>query len=301
MKSNIQFALLVFVLGNTTAIAIPQQSLIQTAKSKPIATTVASKPSQQDFSYETYAALLARYVDDKGMVNYKALKASRKQLDDSIAELNTIEPDKYHKWPDENKIAFWINAYNVLTLKAIIDNYPIKSSSLKSLLYPKNSIRQIPGVWDKLAFPVLGKQITLSQIEHNMLRKQLNEPRIHMALVCAAKGCPQLRNEPYVGGKLNSQLDDQIAKFLKNTDKFRIDRNKGRVYLSSIVKWFGEDFVKKYGTDRQFKGHSKAQRAVLNLIIKYIGKNDSQYLLSNNYKIKYINYDWSLNENTSRK
>src|SRR3990172_4988462 len=118
------------------------------------------------FSYENYAHVLRTYIDDRGMVDYKNLQQGR----------------------DKKRIAFWINSYNALTLEAILNHYPIRPSVLKSLVYPQNSIRQIPGVWDELQFSVVGRAVTLNQIEHEFLRKEFNEPRIHFALVCASKG-----------------------------------------------------------------------------------------------------------------
>src|SRR5262245_16725581 len=171
----------------------------------------------------SYAAALKTYVDDQGMVNYRALRANRTQLDDFAASVGRLDPKVYEGWEEPEKIAFLINAYNALTLEAILANYPIKPSVTGAMLYPKNSIRQIPGVWDRLEFQLLGKPATLDDMEHRMLRKQFNEPRIHMALVCASIGCPTLRNEPYVAERLSEQLDDQTRKFISNPLKFRID------------------------------------------------------------------------------
>jgi len=187
-----------------------------------------------------------------------------------------------------------------LTLKAIIDNYPIKSSWLKSRIYPKNSIRQISGVWKKLEFRVMGQNVTLWQIEHEILRKKFNEPRIHMAMVCAAMGCPPLRREPYVGNKLDEQLDDQTRQFLSNPEKFDINSSKDTVYLSEIFKWFAEDFVGKYSPGRNIGRHDKEMSAVLNFIASYIKGAQKKYVLAGKYKIKYIDYDWSLNEQRTR-
>ena len=197
-------------------------------------------------------------------------------------------------------MAFWINVYNALTLKAIVDHYPIQSSFLKSFVYPRNSIRQIPGVWDKLTFSVMGRDMTLDEIEHRVLRARFNEPRIHMALVCAAKGCPPLRNEQYTAAKLERQLDDQTNRFLSNAKKFRIDRENKTVYLSPIFDWFGDDFIKTYRANRAFQGYSAKERAVLNFVSRYLGDPDRMYLEKGGYSLSYLPYDWSLNEKVSR-
>lgn len=254
------------------------------------------KAKSETISYDGYATLLNEYVDDKGLVNYMGLKGNRALLDNFIDTLAKLDPKAYEGWNDNQKIAFWINAYNALTLKAIIDHYPIASSFFKSLVYPENSIRQIPGVWDELEFTVMGRKMTLDGIEHKTLRAKFDEPRIHMALVCAAMGCPKLRTEPYFGDRLDEQLSDQTKKFVSNPDKVRIDQTQKKVYLSSIFKWFGDDFIKKYGEDSKFKGVSASERAVLNFIQPYLTTAQRRFIENNSLTIEYLDYDWSLNE-----
>jgi hypothetical protein len=260
----------------------------------------AQEQDSSAFDYADYAAVLKTYVDDKGMVDYRGLKASPEKLIGYVEAMSRLPRSRYEGWSDDAKIAFWLNAYNGLTLKAIIDNYPIKSSFFKSAVYPKNSIRQIGGVWDKLKFPVMGQKLTLEHIEHKILRVQFNEPRIHMALVCAAMGCPTLRNEPYAPGRLDEQLDDQTRDFLGNRSKFRIDRGRKRVYLSAIFKWFGKDFVKTYGPSRNLGRHDKTKSSALSFVAGYLDESDKSYVTAGNYRVAYLDYDWSLNEQKRR-
>jgi hypothetical protein len=248
------------------------------------------------FSYEGHAKTLSAHVDGQGIVNYTGLKADRKGLDAFVSSLAALDPELFGKWSDKEKIAFWINAYNALTLRVIIDNYPIKASFFSALRFPQNSIRQIKGAWDEIQFPVMGRKVTLDNIEHDTLRKQFDEPRIHVALVCAALGCPPLRNEPYIPTKLESQLDDQARRFFKDPGKFRVDREEGRVYLSSIFKWFGGDFVKAYGSSKGFPGKGETERAVLNFSSNCVDQDVKSYLEKGGYSISYLPYDWSLNE-----
>lgn len=247
------------------------------------------------FPYDAYARVLKTYVNAQAMVNYKVLKAQQKDLDAFVPLLGRVDPDAYNRWSEKERIAFWVNAYNALTLAVIITHYPIQSSYLTSLVFPKNSIRQIPGVWDRIQFSVMGRKLVLNDIEHVILRRQFNEPRIHLALVCASIGCPSLRNEPYTGDRLDAQLDDQARRFLKDFRKFRIDRHQGRVHLSSIFKWFGGDFLKTYGTDEKFAGSGRTERAVLHFVSRYLDEPDRQYLVKEKYSIAYLDYDWSLN------
>ncbi len=268
-----------------------------------IATTVYPEQTKQadvsGFKYVDYATLLKKYVDPNGMVNYKELKKDRSRLDAFVDSMAALKRKSYDKWKDQDKIAFWLNAYNAFTLKAIIDNYPIKSSFLKSRLYPKNSIRQIKGVWTKLKFDVMGTKLSLKHIEHEILRKEFNEPRIHVAMVCAAMGCPPLRNKPYEGKKLDKQLDDQSRKFLSNPLKFR--HEKDVLYLSPIFKWFGEDFIKTYGSKTCFAGYDGKDGAVLKFIARYLKEDRRLWVKSiKRHEIEYQGYDWTLNEQKAK-
>lgn len=248
------------------------------------------------FSYDDYEAVLKDHVDDKGMVNYKKLKTSHQKLNAFVAAMSKIQPKSYEKWNRKEQITLWLNAYNALTIKAIVDKYPIKSSFFTSRIYPKNSIRQIPGVWSKIKFNVMEKDLTLGHIEHEILRKKFDEPRIHMAMVCAAMGCPPLLTQPYIAQRLDEQLEGRTRRFLANPAKFRIDRKAGVVYLSPIFKWFKDDFVGKYAPEKNISGHGKEVSAVLNFIAGHLEKPDSDYILAGNFRIKYLKYDWSLNE-----
>jgi len=191
-----------------------------------------------DHTHALYADVLKSVLRD-GRVDYAKLKSNPAPLQKYLRTLSEVSPADFQKWDANKKLSFWINAYNALTFKAIIDHYPIQSSFVASLRYPKNSIRQIPGVWDELTFSIMGQPMTLNHIEHEIIRKEFKEPRIHMALVCAALGCPPLREQPFVGERLNKQLDDQAQLFLRNDQKFRLNQGKAEVHLSMIFKWFG--------------------------------------------------------------
>lgn len=257
--------------------------------------------TEKSFSYEDYSLILANYVDEGGRVNYRKLKENERKLMVFLQALESLEVQIYKGWSQEESIAFWINAYNALTLKAIVENYPIKPSFFKSLRFPKNSIRQIPGVWDTMTFKVMGEELTLGYIEHQVLRKKFQEPRIHMALVCAAQSCPPLRQEPYEGEALSEQLNDQAQRFLSDKRNFFIDKKKGTVYLSSIFKWYGEDFFTPDSSEERFQGYKPREKAVLNFISRYLSKEDNMSLGKDFLAVKYLKYDWALNEQEESK
>jgi hypothetical protein len=257
---------------------------------------LSAREAEEKFSSEKYYNVLKTYVDEKGKVNYRELKENKKEMKVFLETLEKLDPEEYQSWSDEEKISLWINAYNVLTLKAILDQYPLKESSFRTRKYPRNSIRQISGVWNKIKFPVMGKAITLDHIEHKILRKEFQEPRIHMALVCAAIGCPPLRQEPYKAKMLNEQLDDQTRRFLSEPNNFLIDKEQRLVYLSAIFKWYGKDFIGSYEPLNRFKKSNRKEGAVLYFISHYLQEEDRRFLEQGSYSIKYLDYDWTLNE-----
>jgi hypothetical protein len=256
----------------------------------------AGEEPETAFPYEDYARMLSRYVDDEGMVDYKRLKANRRPLDRFVRSLGRLDRATYRGWTEDQKVAFLTNAYNAITLKIIIDNYPIKAGWFGSLRWPKNSIRQIDGVFDGIEHRVMGPKMTLDDIEHETLRKEFTEPRIHLTLVCAAMSCPRLLDEPYVGHRLDEQFKLQARDFVRQEDNFRIDRGDDRVGISSIFKWFGEDFIPTHRTETHFTHLSKKKSAVLNYLKDHVSDRDRRYLLGGDYDVKYIDYDWSLNE-----
>jgi len=254
-----------------------------------------SFPAKSAPSATDYRSVLNQFVDNDGLVNYQALKSNRAPLDGFVVFLSKIRKDDYDKWPKKEKIAFWLNAYNAITLQTIVDHYPIRKSGFFSN-GKTGGIKDIPGAWDGIKHVVLGEPMVLNHIEHEILRKQFREPRIHFALVCASIGCPYLRVEPYVGKRLDEQLDDQARRFLATPSKFRIDRTGRKVYLSSIFKWFGSDFQEKYGSQSPFKGYSGKNSADLNFIIRYLSDPDQRELLTEKYEVEYLDYDWNLND-----
>lgn len=248
----------------------------------------AARPAPDVPHYNEYLAVLMAFVDENGLVDYAGLRDQRGDLDDFARDIAEVSRGAYDAWPDEDQIAFWVNAYNALTLRAIIDNYPIKPATPNGN-YPLNSIRQIPGVWDRTRVRVLGEDVTLQYIETKYLRRDFHEPRIHMALVCAAMSCPKLRNEPYQGATLKAQLDDQMRSFLSNPKHFRIDRVKGTVRVSEIFRWYAEDFAPANTPKADLE-----RSALVTATTPYLGDADRAFLKT--ARIEYASYDWTLNE-----
>ncbi len=257
------------------------------------------KSDNFDHSYSTYNSLLNEYVENAS-VNYEGFIDSRAEFETFLRTIGSVNENDYESWTQEQKLTFWINAYNAFTIKAIIDHYPIKRSfSLVGIFYaPSNSILQIKGVWTKLQFRALDRMVTLDEIEHQILRKEFNEPRIHMAINCASISCPNLSKEAYVPQRLEQQLAQASIDFVNNPSKgIQIDEQKGKVKLSKIFKWFGEDFIPNYGGTKLFNNYSLKENAVLNFTADYLeSQQTKEYLMNKKLKIGYLGYDWHLNE-----
>ncbi len=180
--------------------------------------------------YDKYAALLKKYVDDNGMIDYTKLRRKRSEIKDLLNHFARLETKTYQSWSKEDKIALWINAYNVQMLNVITKNYPIESSRFMRVLWPPTSIRHIDrniGGIKKRKFYVMDEEFTLEEIEQKILRDQFDEPRALLAITHASLSSPVLRNKPYSGAGLDMQLDEQVKKFLSSEKAFRIERDKG--------------------------------------------------------------------------
>ena len=252
--------------------------------------------------HDKCAAILKAFVDDEGMVDYTKLNRKKSQLSKLLDEFAKLDPNEYNSWSKEDKIAFWLNAYNMQRLEIIVDNYPIKSSRWGRVFWwPPSSIRYIDkdiGGIDKQKFFVMKEEFTLARIEERFFYKEFDEPRVFFALSLNSLSSPPLRNEPYYGYKLDEQLNDQAKRFLSSSRAFNIDRKKQRVYLSALLQpsRHGKKFVSKYQTEKKFKDQPRAIRAILNFVTNYISEQDVFFLENERYSVKYIPYDWRIND-----
>jgi len=263
------------------------------------------KPALRVTFHDKCAKILNAVVDKSGMVHYRKVKLRRTMLEKILDDFAILDRKVYDAWPTNDKIAFWINAYNMQMLRIIADNYPIKTNRFSLRFWPPSSIRHIAptnkiGVskWDKYKFYVIDEEFTLSEIEERLFRKQFKDPRALFALTHATLSGPLLADMPYYGDTLSAQLDEQVKRFLTKPRAFKIDRQKKILQISALFqeRWYGKDFVEKYGTDLKFKQQKKTVRAVLSFINKYVSPDDTRFLEIENYTIGYINYDWRAND-----
>jgi hypothetical protein len=228
--------------------------------------------------HEPLDALLRAHVK-KGVVDYRALKGKERELDAYIDVLDRTDPSTLSG--DKDRLAFWINAYNAFTLKLILERYP-----------GIRSFKEIPQRWSQKHWSVGGQPRSLEEIEHSILRKELHDPRVHFALVCASRSCPDIRSEAYDPIRLDTQFDEQTRSFLKDATKGFLARSESgvffgvnhRVYLSSILKWFSEDF----GSDG---------KNTIDFVLLYIGDEGREFvnLHRRELPVRFLDYDWSLN------
>ncbi len=228
-----------------------------------------------DHTHKPFDVILKKYVS-QGLVNYKALKNDDQSLNRYLETLSNVSEVQYNAFAQNEKLAFLINAYNAFTLRLILDYYPI--GSIGDIGSPINNLNLLRGTpWKKEFFTLLGKTRTLDWIEHEKLRKDFSEPRIHFAIVCASIGCPSLSSDAYSGKILEKQLQSAKLTFLGNPNKNSYNSEKNILRLSKIFSWFQGDFTKK-GTLIEFVQEGFTEKI----------KEDAT--------IEYNDYSWKLNE-----
>jgi hypothetical protein len=213
-------------------------------------------------------ALVKKHVAQDGMVDYAGFLKDKKALQHYVDYLSTHQPSA--KWSKNEKLAYWINAYNAFTVKLIVDHYPVKS--IKDI---KKGIPFVNSVWDIPFIPMGKEKIDLNYIEHSILRKEFKDPRIHAAINCASFSCPLLRNEAYTANEIDRQLEEAMRKFINDPQRNQVD--KSSVKISKIFSWFSGDF--------KLNGAS-----VIDYLNKYAKKS-----IDYNAKMDYLDYDWDLN------
>lgn len=214
----------------------------------------------QKVDYSTWDKLLKKYVDKDGNVDYGNFQSELGLLN-SYLEQQTKNPVSEYD-TNESKLVYYINLYNAATVKLILDNYPI------------SSIKDLKGPWNKQVITIRGKQLSLGDIEHNILRK-MDEPRIHFAINCASYSCPKLLNEAFTVEQLEEQLEKTARNFINDPNKNILKKEQTK--LSQIFKWYKKDFTETMS------------------LMDYINQY-STIKMAKDTDIEYTNYDWSLNE-----
>lgn len=221
-----------------------------------------------------YQDILNSYVED-GLVDYSGLKSNQNILKEYLEQISSTSRKTFMQWDKNKQLAFLINLYNAQTLDLVADNYPVKSI--------KNISSDSGGPWKQPIVNLFGQKITLDALENEVIRKNYPDPRVHFALVCAALSCPDLIDTPYQAEILEHLLDQQTKEFLSDSGKNSIDTKQEKLRISPIFDWFKEDFIAQSGS-------------VIEFVNPYFENKANK-----KFKIEYTNYDWSLNDQNTKK
>ena len=240
----------------------------------------------QPFDHSAWDQFLKQFVNDKGEVNYQAAQKNPALLDDYLKQLSKINfREFFTNWPREEKLAVWLNAYHAGITQIILEHYPIKS------------INDIPGVWDLPIVKIGGQTFSLNQIRSRELIKVFRDEKIHFALSCAAESCPQLRREAFTGPRMEGQLFLAAREFVNNSQYNQITPGKKAILISHLFEWYAIDFTLDFGSPENDDKLSPQELAVLSFIAHYLEDAEKlEYLEEGNYKIKYLPFDWNLND-----
>ena len=240
-------------------------------------------PAATPIEHTIWDGLLKKHVSPEGDVNYKGFIEDKAILDSYLTLLSDNAPNK-KTWTKDQQLAYWINAYNAFTVKLIVEYYPV--TSIKDI---KKGVPFVNTVWDMKFFTIGGAEMDLNEIEHDIIRTQFKEPRIHFAVNCASYSCPHLRNEAFTAERLEEQLADQTRYFF--ADKRKNDLSTAEsIQLSSILKWYSTDFTNAGWWSRLFGGDKRDDN-----LIKFI-QPYTDVPITKKTKIEFLAYDWSLNE-----
>ncbi len=228
------------------------------------------QPAGPTFNHSLFDEMLKRHVDNDGWVDYEGWRNDASSLDAYITSLAGAPFDTLGR---NQKLALLINAYNAFTVRLILDNYPVKS------------IKDIPSAkrWNAKRWPIGAMTLSLNQIEHEQIRPKFSEPRVHFALVCAAIGCPKLRNEAYQAERIDEQLTDQMRYAHSHDRWFQYDPGAKTIHLTSLYDWYGGDFKQVAGS-------------VLNLAARYSSDLKAAIDAGKTPRIRWLKYDWTLND-----
>jgi Protein of unknown function, DUF547 len=268
-----RYVLLIFMLA---AIAVPSAQESPAAKQPP------------------FDQILDLYVRD-GFVYYRALKSDRAKLDGYLNQLAAADAARLSR---NEQVAFWLNAYNAIVLRTVIDHYPIQGHASA---YPSKSIRQIPGAFESAPHRVGGRTLTLDDIEKKVL-PEFHDPRMYLALGRGAVGSGRLRSEAYVPERIETQLSEMVSECTSRPVCAQIDRGNNKILASAIFSWREKEFAEAYGdkAPAAFANRSPVERAILSLVEPKLLASERQLFAQNSFQVVFEPFDWTLNDLTGR-
>ena len=231
------------------------------------------------FDHSKFDLVLKQYVDEDGLVDYNGFAKDR-QFSEYMKSLESARVEKLSR---DGQLAFWINAYNAVTIDKVIKKKP------------KKSVREtlIPGLWTSTTFfttqehTVANQRLSPDDIQKEILFKKFQDPRIHFAIICASSGCPPLPRIAYTEANVQTRLEEETRKYMNSPRGTRIDRAENTLYVSKLFDWYDADFIQKSGSILEF------MRPYLN--------EETLSFIERKPKTSYLEYDWALNAQTPLK
>jgi hypothetical protein len=253
-----------------------------------------AQDGQADSRRRNLDQVLDLYVRD-GLVYYRALKSDRRLLDGYVSALGDVSLASAGR---TEQMAFWLNAYNALVLRTVIDHYP---AARRSNEYPARSIRQVPGAFETMKHRVAGQSLTLDQIEQTIL-PGFSDPRLFLALGRGAVGSGRLRSEAYDPSTIERQLSEAASECVTHAQCMVIDTGANRMAVSSVFSWRAKEFAAAYAdkAPQTFSARSPIERAVIAFVEPRLTGIEKAFLSKNDFKVEFSRFDWSLNDLTGR-
>ena len=255
------------------------------------------KPVAVDALHRPFDEILDIYVRD-GLVYYYALRQERGKFDRYVQSLSDVGADTIKGWPRERQLAYWINAYNAFVLRTVIDNYPIRGRSSD---YPANSIRQIPGAFERKTFRAGGRTLTLDAIEKDVIA-EFGDARALLALTRGAMGGPRLKSEAFTADRLDAQLETMAGELTTRRDLVFVDVPNGVLSVNPLFSWRESAFAQSLAAraPAAYASRSPLERAVLALIDAQLVRSEAEFLRKNTFRMAFHAFDWKLNDLTGR-
>lgn len=246
---------------------------------------VAEDTAKADFDHGAYDALLKKYVNENGKVDYDGFAKDRAQLDAYLDALGKTKPKEFAS--DDERNAFYINAYNAFTIRDVLNDVYQKTDSVK----------KVDGFWDKKKHRVGGEDLTLDAIEK--ISRDYKDPRVHFAVNCASSSCPKLQRFAFTGAKLQEQFALITKDFLTDENRgLKIDRLRNKIWISKIFSWYAGDFTGDTSSVGFVKGFIKSKftaSAGINFIVEKVEPETAKYFKEQKPDVDYLEYDWTLN------
>lgn len=244
-----------------------------------------------DHSHAAWNALLGAHVrygngGTASRVSYAGFQRERPKLAAVLAAFSSVTRAEFDGWSKPRQQAFLINAYNAFTIEKVLARYP----NLRSI---RDFGTFFGNPWKDRFFTLLGERMHLDQVEHEILRKEgvYDEPRVHVAVVCASVGCPMLRDEAFVAARLEDQLEDSMRRFLSDRSRNRYDAKSGRLQVSRIFDWYGGDF------ERGHRGYTSVKATLARYASLLADTPEGRArVASQQADVEFLEYDWSLND-----